>query len=176
MLRTILEQDARLTSRLRVAEKPGPLRSLAILLAHSGDSWFWLLVLIPLAWLGPDYWSSRAIVFIIGILATAVVVFAIKLTVRRRRPEGEWGQVYRMTDPHSFPSGHAARAALLAVLGLGLGPAWLGVLLAVWAPLVMLARVAMGVHYLLDVLAGALLGGLMGLVVLSLVPLLGALF
>ena len=175
MIQKTLEQDAHLTRKLRVAEKPGLLRSLAILLAHSGDSWFWLLVLIPLAWLGPEYWSSRALVFTIGILVTALVVFAIKFTVRRRRPEGEWGQVYRMTDPHSFPSGHAARAALLAVLGLGLGPAWLGVTLAVWAPLVMLARVAMGVHYLSDVLAGALLGGLMGVALLSLVPLLATL-
>jgi undecaprenyl-diphosphatase len=104
-----------------------------------------------------------------------VLVFAIKFTVRRRRPEGEWGQVYRKTDPHSFPSGHAARAALLAVLAIGLGPPWLGLLLAVWAPLVMLARVAMGVHYLSDVLAGALLGGLVGLALIWLTPLLSTL-
>lgn len=167
MLRSILEQDARLTHKLRVAEKPGPLRTLAIVLAHSGDSWFWLLALISLAWLGDEFWSQRALVWIIAIAITAAAVFAIKLTVRRRRPEGEWGQVYRKTDPHSFPSGHAARAALLAVLAIGLGPPWLGFLLAAWAPLVMLARVAMGVHYLSDVLAGALLGGLVGLLLLG---------
>ncbi|OGO37609.1 MAG: hypothetical protein A2W35_05630 [Chloroflexi bacterium RBG_16_57_11] len=171
MLQSILEQDAQLTQRLRVAEKPGSLRRLAILLAHSGDSWFWLLVLIPLAWLGNEFWSQRAILYIISILITAVLVFAVKFTVRRRRPEGEWGQVYRKTDPHSFPSGHAARTALLAVLAIGLGPAWLGVVLAVWAPLVMLARVAMGVHFLSDVVAGALLGVLVSLVILILVPL-----
>ena len=44
---------------------------------------------------------------------------------------------------------------LLAVLALGLGPAWFGWLLLAWAPLVILARVAMGVHYLSDVIAGA---------------------
>ena len=171
MLQNILEQDARLTQKLRVAEKPGFLRTLAILLAHSGDSWFWLLVLIPLAWLGNEFWSQRAILYVIGILITAVLVFAIKFTVRRRRPEGEWGQVYRKTDPHSFPSGHAARAALLAILAIGLGPAWLGLILALWAPLVMLARVAMGVHFLSDVMAGALLGVLVSLAILILIPL-----
>jgi undecaprenyl-diphosphatase len=171
MLQNFLDQDAHITQKLRVAEKPGLPRRLAILLAHSGDSWFWLLVLLPLAWLGDEFWSSRARVFILGILITALLVFAIKLTVRRRRPEGKWGQVYRKTDPHSFPSGHAARAALLAVLAIGLGPAWLGVALAIWAPLVMLARVAMGVHYLSDVLAGALLGVLVGLAILLLNPL-----
>ena len=174
MLQNALEQDAQITQKLRVAEKPGFLRTLAIILAHSGDSWFWLMMLIPLAWLGNEFWSRRAILNIIAILITAVLVFAIKLTVRRRRPEGEWGQVYRKTDPHSFPSDHAARAALLAILAIGLGPAWLGLVFAIWAPLVMLARVAMGVHFLSDVLAGALLGVLVGLVILSLIPLLGA--
>jgi undecaprenyl-diphosphatase len=175
MIQNILERDAHFTQKLRVAEKPGLLRRLAILLAHSGDSWFWLLVLIPIAWLGTEFWSRRAMLYILAILITAVLVFAIKFTVRRRRPEGEWGQVYRKTDPHSVPSGHAARAAVLAVLAIGLGPPWLGLLLAVWAPLVMLARVAMGVHYLSDVLAGALLGGLVGLALIWLTPLLSTL-
>ena len=171
MLQNILEQDAQLTQRLRVAEKPGFLRALANLLARSGDSWFWLVVLSLLAWLGNEFWSQRSIVYIIGILITAALVFAIKFTVRRQRPEGEWGQVYRKTDPHSFPSGHAARAALLAILGIGLGPAWLGLILAIWAPLVMLARVAMGVHFFSDVLAGALLGVMVSLAILIFIPL-----
>jgi undecaprenyl-diphosphatase len=105
-----------------------------------------------------------------AILVTAALVMAIKFTVRRRRPEGEWGQIYRKTDPHSFPSGHAARATMLAVLALGLGPMWFSVLLLIWAPLVTLARVAMGLHYLSDVVAGALLGILIGLLTLILLP------
>jgi undecaprenyl-diphosphatase len=48
--------------------------------------------------------------------------------------------------------------AMLAVLGAVLGPPWFGWLLLVWAPLVALARVAMGVHYLSDVLGGVALG------------------
>jgi undecaprenyl-diphosphatase len=100
---------------------------------------------------------------------TAVVVMAIKFTVRRSRPEGEWGRIYRSTDPHSFPSGHAARAAMLAVLGLGLGPAWLGIALLIWAPLVGLARVVLGVHYPSDVAAGMVLGAVMGGVVLLII-------
>ncbi len=44
----------------------------------------------------------------LGLLfALAVIVLAIKFSIRRRRPEGEWGAMYRKTDPHSFPSGHA---------------------------------------------------------------------
>ena len=160
--------DAEWSARLVIADQPGFVRSLAIFFAHSGDSWLWLIGLL-LVWIfGNDEWKLRAVVLITGILFTALTVFAIKFTVRRQRPEGEWGAIYRKTDPHSFPSGHAARATLLAVLAIGLGPAWFGVLLLIWAPLVILARVAMGVHYLSDVVAGAVLGIAMGLLMLSL--------
>ncbi len=162
----MIELDARYSERMRIAEKPGPLRTLAAVLAHSGDSWFWLAGLGLLWWLGTNYWKERALTLIISILVTAVVVMIIKFTVRRRRPEGEWGNIYRATDPHSFPSGHAVRAVMLAVVLLGLGPLWLGLVLLVWAPLVGLARVAMGVHYLSDVVAGMILGLVMGGVVL----------
>ena len=165
--RRVLELDASLSTSMRVAERPGALRRAAALLAHSGDSWFWLLGLALVWLLGTDEWKYRALVMAAGILATAVVVMAIKFIVRRQRPAGEWGQIYRSTDPHSFPSGHAARAAMLAVLGVALGPGWFGAALLVWAPLVGLARVTMGVHYLSDVIAGMVLGILMGLAVLQ---------
>ncbi len=161
----LLAIDARWSQRIRVAEKPGPLRTLAAFLAHSGDSWFWLLGVVLLYALGDEFWRWRASVLGTGILATAIVVLIIKFTVRRRRPEGEWGGFYRKSDPHSFPSGHAVRAVMLAVVAIGIGPGWLALLLAIWAPLVALARAAMGVHYLSDVLAGMLLGVVMGLLV-----------
>ncbi len=166
MLQRALVWDARLTRRLRIAEQPGPLRRAAAFLAHSGDSWFWFAGLGVVWLLGDAFWKRRALVMLGSVFVLAVVVLGIKFVVRRRRPDGDWGAIYRATDPHSFPSGHAARAALLAVLAWGLGPVWLAVVLTVWAPLVALARVAMGVHYLSDVLAGGFLGVLGGLGVL----------
>ncbi len=115
-----LELDARLSARLRVAEQPGKRRSLAIFFGHSGNSWFWLAGLLAVALLGSESWRQLAVMMIAGILLTAVLVLLIKFTVRRQRPEGEWGQIYRRTDPHSFPSGHAARALMLALVALGL--------------------------------------------------------
>jgi undecaprenyl-diphosphatase len=158
----LIELDIRLSEYMRIAEKPGLLRTLAAVLAHSGDSWFWLAGLGLIWWLGSDYWKERAIILIVSILLTAIVVFVIKLLVRRKRPEGEWGKFYRSTDPHSFPSGHAVRAMMLTVVVLGLGPLWLGLVLLVWAPLVGVARVAMGVHYLSDVIAGMAMGLVIG--------------
>ena len=162
ILSRLLSLDADLSKKLRVAERPGLLRTLASFLAHSGDSWFWLIGLVLVGWLGNDFWKERAIILGIGIIVTAALVMGIKFTVRRQRPAGEWGEIYRKTDPHSFPSGHAARAGMLAVLGTGLGPLGFAVVLLIWAPLVALARVAMGVHFLLDILAGMVFGMLMG--------------
>jgi undecaprenyl-diphosphatase len=161
-LTRLLEIDTRLSNKMRIAERPGRLRTFAAFLAHSGDSWFWLLALAGLWLAGNDYWKSRAVSVAIGITLTAVVVLTIKFLVRRKRPEGNWGSIYRSTDPHSFPSGHAARAMMLAVLALALGPAWLAVILFLWTPFVSLARIAMGLHYLSDVLAGIILGVIMG--------------
>lgn len=162
--KSILELDARLSAQMRVAGRPGVLRSVAIVLAHSGDSWFWWAGLGLLWWLGNSFWRSWALTIFLSIIALAVIVLAIKFTIRRRRPEGDWGGIYRKTDPHSFPSGHAARVVLIAVLALGLGPGWLALIICIWAPLVALARVAMGVHYLSDIVAGFGLGGVAGIV------------
>ncbi len=166
MFQRALQWDARLTRRLRIAERPGPLRRAAAFLAHSGDSWFWFAGLAGVWLLGSTSWKQRALVMLGSVFVLAVLVLGVKFTVRRSRPAGEWGAIYRATDPHSFPSGHAARAVLLAVLAWGMGPLWLAVALTVWAPLVALARVAMGVHYLSDVVAGGLLGAAMGFGVL----------
>jgi undecaprenyl-diphosphatase len=165
----VIEFDARFTQKLRIVEQKGLFRTLSVFLAHSGDSWFWLAGLALMWVLGNQYWKYRAIVLFIAIVITALVVFVVKNLFRRKRPEGEWGQFYRLTDPHSFPSGHTVRAVMLAVIMLGLGPLWLGFLLLVWAPFVGLARIAMGVHYLTDVLAGAVLGLIVGGVVLIII-------
>ena len=168
-IQKFLDMDAHLSSRLRIAEASGALRTVAIWFAHSGDSWFWLLGLGLNFIFGGDEWRELTFTLIVGIIITAFFVLVVKFSVRRRRPEGEWGGVYRSTDPHSFPSGHAARCMLIAILMVSLGPIWLGVLLLIWAPLVSLARVAMGVHYLSDILAGMVIGALLGWVVIILV-------
>lgn len=169
--RSVLKFDANLSNRMRVAERPGLLRSVAVFFAHSGDSWFWGLALI-LLWLFTDdpFWKKWAVLLFGGISALAVIVMSLKFIIRRRRPEGEWGGIYRNTDPHSFPSGHAARAFLIAVLATGLGPVWAAAILWVWAPLVSLARVAMGVHYASDIVAGMLVGVVVGMIGLEIYP------
>lgn len=176
MLKRFFELDARLSSRVRLNEDHGGWWKAAAFFAHSGDSWFWAIGL-GLVWLfSKSAWHVRSAVILIGVVVLALLVFAIKFLIRRPRPEGEWGAVYRNTDPHSFPSGHAARAALLALLVVALGPSWFTIVVLLWAPLVCLARVATGLHYLSDVFAGILFGLLAGWGLLVIQPLLMSFF
>jgi undecaprenyl-diphosphatase len=156
--RRLLELDTRWTNALRLREGQRALRFVGAILAHSGDSWFWGAGLVLMIWRGDPAQRAWALHLLLAIAGLAAVVLAVKFMFRRRRPEGEWGSLYRMTDPHSFPSGHAARAFLIAALVGAWGPSWLFPILVIWAPLVALARVAMGLHYVSDILGGAALG------------------
>ena len=165
----LLEIDRRWSARISFSNRPPAVRSVGALFAHSGDSWFWGAGLVAVWLLGDAFWKEWALVLFIGILRTATIVIALTFLIRRQRPEGEWGSIYRRTDPHSFPSGHAARATMLAVLVVGLGPAWLMPIMLIWAPLVTLSRVAMDLHYLSDAVAGAVLGIAVGIAMLLLI-------
>lgn len=162
-INTLLKFDAKLSNQLRIAEQPGLLRSLAMLIGHSGDSWYLLIALLIVMWIGNPLWKIRALILIITIIITAIVVLILKFSIKRKRPEGEWGSIYRKKDPHSFPSGHAARAMMMGVMAIYIGPLWFGWMLIIWAPLVGLARIAMGVHYLLDIIAGWVVGIILSL-------------
>jgi undecaprenyl-diphosphatase len=129
-------------------------RRLAILAARSGDSWLVLPVLIAL-WLR----LGRApLALLVGVVATGILVHGVKLAVRRGRPAAEWGASYRRIDPHSFPSGHAARVGAIASFAALTWPPEVAVAVAVWALAVATSRVALGVHYVSDVVAGVALG------------------
>lgn len=167
---TLLNIDERVSHSLRLSSDHKTLHRIAGFFAHSGDSWFWLIGLILLSIFGNEYWQIRGIILTGSLLVLAVIVLGIKFTVRRKRPAGKWGQIYRATDPHSFPSGHAARAFLFATILLFMGPIGLAVIMVIWAPIVSMARVIMGVHYLSDVLAGAIIGIIAGGLVCALLP------
>ncbi len=161
-LHRLLEIDHRWSASISFGNRSKGLRILGAIVAHSGDSWFWGLGLAAVWLLGDAAQKIWAVRLLIGIFVTALIVIALKFIIRRQRPQGEFGSLYRRTDPHSFPSGHAARALMLMVLVIGWGPAWLVPVMLIWAPLVTLSRVAMDLHYLSDAIAGALIGTLVG--------------
>ena len=168
----IQKVDEEISARLVLQKEVSLAHKLVALIGHSCDSWYWLIGL-TLVWVftrGPV--RTTAILWAFALAILAVFVLGIKFILRRPRPEGEWGSIYRVTDPHSFPSGHAARAMTIAFLALQFSdPIWfLGLL--VWAILVGYSRVALRLHYFSDVLVGWLVGAVSGILALRFLPVL----
>ena len=95
---------------------------------------------------------------VLVVLFEALIVSALKLTLRRQRPLNAAGRrFFRGYDRYAFPSGHAARMFCLAVLSGALDPGWGRLMwpVAVW---VAASRVLLGVHHLGDVLVGGGIG------------------
>lgn len=93
---------------------------------------------------------------------------ALKLLIARPRPA--WGDPVAAEVGYSMPSGHALNAALGSALLVLLAWPWLRthgstalavVAAAALTAVAMLDRLVLGVHYLSDVLAGAVLGTVM---------------
>jgi undecaprenyl-diphosphatase len=105
--------------------------------------------------------TSRTAAFVLtAFVASEVVDQVLKAAFRRARPELE--NPFLRLATYSFPSGHAFAAtatygALAVVLATGAsrtGRAWIAASAAVLVAIVAASRVILGVHYLLDVLAG----------------------
>lgn len=170
-LKKLNDADQKCSDCLRIRDQKSQKFRVVSVLAHSGDSWLWCGILFIL-WLFASGERERVIAYWGGSIAlTAIFVFFLKRLIARTRPEGDWGSVYRRTDPYSFPSGHAVRAGLILVLAFHTfhDPLLLG-LFCVWAVLMIWSRVAAGVHYLLDICAGFLLGLVIGWIWVALQP------
>lgn len=96
-----------------------------------------------------------------AIAVTNALVHALKALIGRARPPAELQLAETSSD--SFPSGHAAGAAVVAlVVGALCARWWVRVALWVWALAVMYSRLYLGVHWLSDVVAGAVVGVAVG--------------
>ncbi|MCF8223580.1 MAG: phosphatase PAP2 family protein [Bacteroidales bacterium] len=102
--------------------------------------------------------------------ADQLSVHAFKEVFMRLRPCHEpslEGLVHTVNDKcggmYGFVSSHAANSFAAAVLSIGLlRKKWFTVLMISWAVLVSYSRVYLGVHYPGDIIAGAVLGALLG--------------
>ena len=134
-----------------------------IVLVRIGDGWIWCLVAFYLWWARPLIVSQSKFAVIHCMLAIGIslcLYWPIKLLIRRPRPgDSGLGVVARVPplDKYSFPSGHTMNNLAVALtLSLYLPHLFYPALLL---PLALGAlRVLFGVHFLSDVIAGAVLG------------------
>jgi undecaprenyl-diphosphatase len=93
------------------------------------------------------------------LLAVFIIVTLIKFAVRRPRPQLPGEFVAFQYDVYSFPSGHSARLAALAV-SISFFDLTTGLVLTIVALGVSVARIMVGVHYPGDILVGLAIGAL----------------
>ena len=166
-LQHLIALDRQLSAHLAIPREARIRRLLTLLVAHSGDSLLWLAGAgVALVW-GNAAWRDPGWRVVIGTLVTGAVTTVLKWLFRRQRPPGKGRGFYTRFDRHAFPSGHAGRTACLIVLLSPLIPPWGTVILALWAGLVGLARIALQVHFISDILAGWLFGMVTGLALLA---------
>lgn len=139
-------------------------------LSHSGDGHLYFAIGLLLAWFAADTGFDF---FVAGVFTFAIelpLYITLKKRFRRHRPFAVVigaNALIVPSDKFSLPSGHTAAAFVMATLVLGFFPAFAGIAY-VWALLIGLSRIVLGVHYPSDILAGALLGTLCASTALSL--------
>lgn len=144
--------------------RPDGAVTVARVLSYVGGGWVavWLCpILLAVAALIVRGWRT-AIVVVVMLLLSTTTVQVVKNLVARERPDG----MLVDSDFGSFPSGHAANAATIAVVLRLILPRVLGLILgAIWAAVMALSRTVLSVHWLSDVIGGALTGVAIGLLV-----------
>jgi undecaprenyl-diphosphatase len=158
----ILAFDTSLSQQLSLSKDSGWWRWVRIL-AHLGDGPYvfgGLGVLYLSGWLWDVISLRQATSTIaIAVLTTMIIITSIKYMVRRERPNPPGEFVTFQYDAYSFPSGHAARLSALAASTIAFWPG-LGWGLLIFALSVAVARVAIGIHYLIDIMVGLIVGAI----------------
>jgi membrane-associated phospholipid phosphatase len=160
MMKRLTALDVILSQRFTLSSESS-WRQVAKVFAHLGDGQYvfsGLGLVYLLGWLGDGpRLRGASTVIALTVLTAMLIVTLIKFVVRRQRPHPPGEFVTFHYDKYSFPSGHSVRLAALAVSISFFYPP-LGWLLASIALSVAVARVAVGIHYVSDIVVGLSLG------------------
>lgn len=160
MLQFIATGDHKLMRKVNKWPAPKWIRMWAIAATRAGDGWIWYLFGLAILLLGGD---SRFTAVAAAGSAAAVgigVFISVKRISGRKRPceyEPHCWATLLPPDQFSFPSGHTITAFSVAVTLSEFYPFLLPALLFV-ALSIATSRILLGMHFLSDVVVGALLG------------------
>jgi len=156
----IQSNDHRIMRRVHRWRPPRWFRILMILATRMGDGWLWYsLAAILLLFGGPQRFAAVSAATLAATVGVGVFKLLKKLSHRQRPCQLEphcWSKVLP-PDKFSFPSGHTMTAFSIALV---ISYFYRGVELPVYffACSIAISRIVLGMHFLSDVLAGAILG------------------
>ena len=140
------------------------------LASRLGDGVFWYALMgALLAGYGRDAVPAVLHMIVAGLLGTLIYKW-LKGATERPRPYQACPSICCLTAPldrFSFPSGHTLHAVVFSLVATAYYPA-LGWLVWPFTALVALSRLVLGLHYVSDVMVGAVLGGTVAMLTLAL--------
>lgn len=166
LLNRLVALDSSLSARLTLTEEAGLRRTVAVLGAHLGDGPLWFVIAAIAFWLGDEATRHSVLLAAVAVIVAGGLTTALKFLMRRSRPREMTGFYSTRYDRYSFPSGHATRVACLAMVFSHQVPCWAVVFYAS-ALFVALCRVALGIHYISDVLVGLAIGTFVSWIIVS---------
>jgi len=160
MLHFIAARDYKLMRKVNKWPAPKWIRLWALAATRAGDGWLWYLTgLFVLLFGGANRLTAVASAGSAALVGVGVFIFIKKLSGRRRPCEIEphcWATLLP-PDQFSFPSGHTITAFSVAITFGVFYPAILPALLFC-ALSIAISRILLGMHFLSDVIVGALIG------------------
>jgi undecaprenyl-diphosphatase len=129
-------------------------------ISKTADGWVYVLFVMVYGALEWPQASHFLKYFLVAFVIERLIYFVVKNSFKRNRPADaidDFSSFIIPSDKFSFPSGHTSAAFLFAVFVGFLIPALLPFLL-VWAVLVAMSRIFLGVHFPTDTVVGAMLG------------------
>ena len=129
-------------------------------ITHMGSTVFWLFV-SALLWGGNR--KRESVLLAVGIVIGGLILLPVKVDFPRARPSlvVQGARALDIEGGGSFPSGHSKNGFTACLI---LGSKWKSLILPLWlfACLIAVSRIYVGVHWPFDVIVGSVVGWVVG--------------
>jgi undecaprenyl-diphosphatase len=160
----ILRRDYSLMQRANNWAAPRWVQLFVVAASRGGDGWLWYAMgLVILLFGGPERFAALGASGLATVLSIVVFIWMKRFTGRRRPCQIQphrWATLLP-PDQFSFPSGHTMTAFAVSISLMLFYPSLVAVLMFC-AFSIAASRILLGMHFLSDVMAGAVIGTALG--------------